>query len=113
MQKCAEHPIVPNPNLVYTGLWSRPRPGLLVGFALRTVVGMFVQSVILPHHPMSTPTAAGGGLAFALITHSSLPAINAYRESINPVQVGRRTAISAKHNRKVGRYARKEISLVK
>jgi hypothetical protein len=36
---------------------------------LKTAVGIFALLLILPHHPMSLPTAAGGGLAFALITH--------------------------------------------
>jgi hypothetical protein len=46
-----------------------PRLGKPVLFALRTALGMFTLFTILPIHPMSVPTAIGGGLAFALITH--------------------------------------------
>ena len=34
-----------------------------------TAFGMFVLLAFLPTHPMSMPTATGGGLAFVLITH--------------------------------------------
>jgi hypothetical protein len=46
-----------------------PRLRSPVVFSLRATVVMFALMIILPIHPMAIPTAAGGGLAFALITH--------------------------------------------
>ena len=42
-----------------------PRP---ICFSLVAIAGMFALLAFLPIHPMSIPTAVGGGLAFALIT---------------------------------------------
>ena len=46
-----------------------PRLKPPVAFALRATFSMFALLTFLPAHPMSMPTAAGGGLAFALLTH--------------------------------------------
>lgn len=46
-----------------------PRLKFPVNFAIQTTVCMFTLLAILPFHPMSIPTAIGGGLAFALIIH--------------------------------------------
>lgn len=46
-----------------------PRLKPPISFALRTTIAMFALLVILPVQPMTIPTAAGGGLAFALLTH--------------------------------------------
>jgi hypothetical protein len=46
-----------------------PRLKPPIGFALRSTFAMFALLFILPVEPLSIPTAAGGGLAFALITH--------------------------------------------
>jgi len=43
-----------------------PRP---IAFSLTSTVFMFALLTILPFHPMSIPTAVGGGLAFALIIY--------------------------------------------
>lgn len=40
-----------------------------VAFALRASLAAFALLFILPHHPISMPTAAGGGMAFALLFH--------------------------------------------
>jgi hypothetical protein len=62
-------------------IWLRTRIGLLPHppvagpqryapfFAIRAALFMFALLFVLPHHPMSMPTALGGGLAFALITY--------------------------------------------
>jgi len=52
---------------VYWLLIPRLKPP--IGFALRSTFAMFVLLLILPVQPMTIPTAAGGGLAFALLTH--------------------------------------------
>jgi hypothetical protein len=38
-------------------------------FAIHAAFAIFALLLIMPHHPISMPTAIGGGLAFALITH--------------------------------------------
>jgi hypothetical protein len=40
-----------------------------VFFSLRASLGIFVLLAILPTEVLSVPTAIGGGLAFALMTH--------------------------------------------
>ncbi len=39
-----------------------------VRFSLCATLGLFGLLLILPLHPLSMPTAFGGGLAFALVT---------------------------------------------
>lgn len=46
-----------------------PRLKSPVVFALRAAFAMFALLSFLPVHPISMPTAVGGGLAFALLTH--------------------------------------------
>jgi hypothetical protein len=57
-------------TLVLQACWlviPRLKPPVI--FAVRASFAIFALLLIMPYHPMSIPTAVGGGLAFALITH--------------------------------------------
>lgn len=49
--------------------WMIPPLKPPIAFALRAAFAVFTMLLFLPADPMSIPTAVGGGLAFALITH--------------------------------------------
>ena len=50
-------------------LRQRLTPHAPVAFALRAVACMFALLFVMPLEPLSMPTAFGGGLAFAILTH--------------------------------------------
>ena len=48
----------------YKQYWLLPKP---VSFAIKTTVLTFSLLAILPHHPLTLPTALGGALSISLV----------------------------------------------